>query len=798
MDFSDKKIPDALPVLPLKDAVIFPRMVVPLAIREEAHRRLVDDALHGDKMVLTVMMKDGAEGETTGTPEVHRIGTACHIMKLSKMDEGTVVVVQGIARVEIKGVKQGEHYSLAEVERLEDIGRSGKKIDAMTLSIMNLFKEIVDLSPHLPDELIDLAKNIEEPGPLADMIVSTLNLDRHKKQDILECLDVKTRLERITRFLSEDLELQKMGRQIQDQVKKGIDQHQKEFYLKEQLKAIQKELGMGDDEGSEIDELLERLEEKDLPEPVKAVAEKELRRLSGMNPASSEYTVSRTYLDWILDLPWNEGTEETLDIRRAERVLNRHHYNLEKVKKRILEYLAVRKLNPAHKGPILCLVGPPGTGKTSLGRSIAEAMGRKFVRTSLGGVRDEAEIRGHRRTYVGALPGRIIQGIKRAGSNNPVYILDEIDKVGTDFRGDPSSALLEVLDPEQNFSFSDHYLEVEFDLSKVMFIATANQLDPVPPPLRDRMEVLELAGYTEDEKLNIARKFLIPRQVKEHGLSREKIIIRTPAVRKIIREYTREAGVRNLEREIGAICRAVARGVAEGSEDLFDVSAAALQEYLGNPRFTFDLAKRTSVPGVAIGLAWTPAGGDILFVEATMMPGKKSLNLTGQLGDVMKESAHTAMSYLRSKAAQFGIREDFFAERDFHIHVPAGAIPKDGPSAGVTMLTALASLLIGRPVRHRVAMTGEVTLRGMVLPVGGIKEKVLAASRSGIKEIILPEGNRHDLDDIPEKIRKQLIFHLVNRMEDVLALALEEKKDETEKRSHEASTVKQASEEDGK
>jgi len=782
----------------LKDAVIFPRMVVPLAIREEAHRRLVDDALHGDKMVLTVMMKDGAEGETTGTPEVHRIGTACHIMKLSKMDEGTVVVVQGIARVEIKGVKQGEHYSLAEVERLEDIGRSGKKIDAMTLSIMNLFKEIVDLSPHLPDELIDLAKNIEEPGPLADMIVSTLNLDRHKKQDILECLDVKTRLERITRFLSEDLELQKMGRQIQDQVKKGIDQHQKEFYLKEQLKAIQKELGMGDDEGSEIDELLERLEEKDLPEPVKAVAEKELRRLSGMNPASSEYTVSRTYLDWILDLPWNEGTEETLDIRRAERVLNRHHYNLEKVKKRILEYLAVRKLNPAHKGPILCLVGPPGTGKTSLGRSIAEAMGRKFVRTSLGGVRDEAEIRGHRRTYVGALPGRIIQGIKRAGSNNPVYILDEIDKVGTDFRGDPSSALLEVLDPEQNFSFSDHYLEVEFDLSKVMFIATANQLDPVPPPLRDRMEVLELAGYTEDEKLNIARKFLIPRQVKEHGLSREKIIIRTPAVRKIIREYTREAGVRNLEREIGAICRAVARGVAEGSEDLFDVSAAALQEYLGNPRFTFDLAKRTSVPGVAIGLAWTPAGGDILFVEATMMPGKKSLNLTGQLGDVMKESAHTAMSYLRSKAAQFGIREDFFAERDFHIHVPAGAIPKDGPSAGVTMLTALASLLIGRPVRHRVAMTGEVTLRGMVLPVGGIKEKVLAASRSGIKEIILPEGNRHDLDDIPEKIRKQLIFHLVNRMEDVLALALEEKKDETEKRSHEASTVKQASEEDGK
>jgi ATP-dependent Lon protease len=501
-------------------------------------------------------------------------------------------------------------------------------------------------------------------------------------------------------------------------------------------------------------------------------AEKEIERLSKMSPMASEYTVSRTYLDWILDLPWLERTEDTLDIRHARKVLDDHHYNLEKVKKRILEYLSVRKLNPGHKGPILCLVGPPGTGKTSLGRSIAEATGRKFVRMSLGGVRDEAEIRGHRRTYVGALPGRVIQGIKKAGSNNPVFILDEIDKVGTDFRGDPSSALLEVLDPEQNFSFSDHYLELEFDLSSVMFIATANQLDPIPPALRDRMEVLELPGYTEEEKRTIARKFLIPKQLTEHGLRHEQVSLRDSALKRIIREYTREAGLRNLEREIGAVCRGLARKVAEGEEARFVIGEPEVRELLGNPRFTQDPAERVSVPGVAVGMAWTAAGGDILFVEASMMPGQRSLVLTGQLGDVMKESAHAALSYLRSNAEKLGIVGDLYKDHDLHIHVPAGAIPKDGPSAGVTLLTALASLATSRPVKPKLAMTGEVTLRGSVLPVGGIKEKVLAASRSGIKHVILPRGNKNDLDEIPGRIKKQMSFHLVNRMDEVLKIAL--------------------------
>jgi ATP-dependent Lon protease len=563
-----------------------------------------------------------------------------------------------------------------------------------------------------------------------------------------------------------------MGKEIQDQVKEGMDKTQREFYLREQLKAIQKELGLDKEASSEVEELKERIQGKSLPENVRKVTDKEIERLSAMNSASPEYTVSRTYLDWIIDLPWLESTEDNLDIQRAQRILDRDHYNLEKVKKRILEYLAVRKLNPEHKGPILCLVGPPGTGKTSLGRSIAAALGRKFFRMSLGGVRDEAEIRGHRRTYVGALPGRIVQGIKRGGYNNPVFMLDEIDKVGTDFRGDPSSALLEVLDPEQNFSFSDHYLELEFDLSKVMFITTANHLEPIPAPLLDRMEVLELAGYTEDEKISIAKRFLIPRQISAHGLKPKQVSFRKPAIRKIIREYTREAGLRNLEREIGAVCRGLARKKAEGKRGRFVIAEDAVHEYLGKTRFTQDLAERTSIPGVAMGMAWTPAGGDILFIEATIMPGQKSLVLTGQLGDVMKESAHAALSYLRANAKKLGISEDFYKYSDLHIHVPAGAIPKDGPSAGVAMLTALASLLTSRPVKPKFAMTGEATLRGSVLPVGGIKEKVLAASRSGIKHVILPQGNKNDLDEIPEKIKKQMTFHLTSKMDEVLELAL--------------------------
>ncbi|MBW2022698.1 MAG: endopeptidase La [Deltaproteobacteria bacterium] len=770
MEERGQKLPDILPVLPVRDSVIFPRMVVPLMVRDEEYIKLVDEVLQKDKLLVVAMIVDPETEQRP--PEVFRVGTAGMIVKLTKTEDGTVVVVQGISRVTLTDFIVEEPFQKARIEELSDIDHAGKEIEAMMVNALNLFRQIVDLSPHLPPELVQLARNVDRPGPLTDMIVSTLNLDRNKKQEILETLDVKERLSRLMLFLNEELELQKMGKEIQDRVRRGIDKSQREYFLREQLKAIQKELGMDKEEPTEIAELKEKLQQKALPDQVQQVAEKEVDRLSKMSPMSPEYTVSRTYLDWILDLPWLEGTEDTIDVQQARKVLDKYHYNLEKVKKRILEYLAVRKLNPDHKGPILCFVGPPGTGKTSLGKAIAEAMGRKFVRISLGGVRDEAEIRGHRRTYVGALPGRIIQGIKRAGSNNPVFMLDEVDKLGMDFRGDPSSALLEVLDPEQNYSFSDHYLELEFDLSPVMFIATANQLDPIPTPLRDRMEVLELPGYTEDEKLEIAIKFLIPRQIKEHGLKRSQVKFRRSALRKIIREYTREAGLRNLEREIGATCRSIAKEVAEGKKGQFIISDDNAKKYLGKPRFTPDVAERTSVPGVAIGMAWTPTGGDILFIEATKMPGNKSLVLTGQLGDVMKESAQAALSYLRSRAEELGIDKDFYKDQDIHIHVPAGAIPKDGPSAGVTMLTALASLLTGKPVKSKIAMTGEVTLRGSVLPVGGIKEKVLAANRSGIKEIILPKENQNDLDEIPQKIKKRTKFHLVNRMDEVLNIAL--------------------------
>jgi ATP-dependent Lon protease len=771
MNQKEETLPEILPVLPVKDPVIFPRMIIPLMIVDEAHHKLVDDALQKDKLIVVTVLKD-PDKVPEGPPEIHRVGTAAVIVKLSKADEGTILVVQGITRVEIGEIVSHEPYQRARVARLKEVDHKGKAIDALRTNILNLFKQIVDLSPYLPQDLIQLSANVDQPGSLADMVISALNLDRHKKQEMLESLDVKERLERSTVFLNEELELHKMGKEIQDQVKEGMDKTQREFYLREQLKAIQKELGLDKEGPSEVEELKERIQGKSLPENARKVADKEIERLSAMNSASPEYTVSRTYLDWIIDLPWLESTEDNLDIMGAQRILDRDHYNLEKVKKRILEYLAVRKLNPEHKGPILCLVGPPGTGKTSLGRSIAAALGRKFFRMSLGGIRDEAEIRGHRRTYVGALPGRIVQGIKRAGYNNPVFMLDEIDKVGTDFRGDPSSALLEVLDPEQNFSFSDHYLELEFDLSKVMFITTANHLEPIPAPLLDRMEVLELAGYTEDEKISIAKRFLIPRQISAHGLKPKQVSFRKPAIRKIIREYTREAGLRNLEREIGAVCRGLARKKAEGKRGRFVIAEETVHEYLGKTRFTQDLAERTSVPGVATGMAWTPSGGDILFIEATMMPGQKSLVLTGQLGDVMKESAHAALSYLRANAKKLGISEDFYKYSDLHIHVPAGAIPKDGPSAGVAMLTALASLLTSRPVKPKFAMTGEATLRGSVLPVGGIKEKVLAASRSGIKHVILPQGNKNDLDEIPEKIKKQMTFHLTSKMDEVLELAL--------------------------
>lgn len=775
MNSQEHSLPEILPVLPVRDSVMFPRMVIPLMIQDEQHKSVVNDALQTNKMIVVSLVRNPETAEEEGV-QVHEVGTAGLIVKMNKNAEGTMVAVQGLSRVALREIVSSDPYLKARVEALQEEEEADQEIEAMVANMRGLFKLIVELSPYLPDELVQAARNVEEPGPLADLIVSTLSLDRLKKQQILECLDIKERLSYLTVFLNEELELLKMGQKIQDKVKEGIEKSQHDYYLREQLKAIQDELGMGEEEPSEIAELRDRIEQKALPEEVRKTAEKELERLSGMHASSAEYTVSRTYLDWILDLPWLEGTEDTLDLEHASKVLEKHHYNLDKIKRRILEYLAVRKLNPEHKGSILCLVGPPGTGKTSLGRSIAESMGREFYRMSLGGVRDEAEIRGHRRTYVGALPGRILQGIKRAGSNNPVFMLDEIDKVGTDFRGDPSSALLEVLDPEQNASFSDHYLELEFDLSRVMFITTANQLDPIPAPLRDRMEVLELSGYTEDEKVKIATRFLIPKQVKAHGLKRKQIPFRRPALRRIIREYTREAGLRNLEREIGSVCRGVARKVAEGRDETFVIERDGLKEYLGNPRYTMDMAERTSIPGVATGMAWTPTGGDILFVEATKMPGKTSLVLTGQLGDVMKESAQAALSYIRSKACDLGLKEDFYKDVDLHIHVPAGAIPKDGPSAGVTLLAALASLLTARAVKPKMAMTGEITLRGSVLPVGGIKEKVLAASRSGIRHVILPKDNRNDLEDLPQKVRKQITFHEVGRMDEVLDLALNAKK----------------------
>jgi ATP-dependent Lon protease len=762
---------ETYPVLPVRDAVLFPSMVIPIMVKTEKYLPMVERALQKGQKIVVAMMGD-EEKKAAESGHFSHMATLASVVKLNKGDEGTVAVVQGISRAMIIEITSYEPYYMARVQKLVTLEKPGKRVDALKINLLRLFKELVDASPYLPDELLHVSRLIPDPGTLADTIASYLNVDRHKRQQILEILDIEERLERLILFLNEELEVAKMGLEIQNEVQKGIDKSQREYYLREQLKAIQKELGVGEQESSEIQEFKEKLLKKKLPEPAHRVASKEIEKLSKMSASSAEYTVTTSYLDWLLDLPWSEGTKDRLDIKRAERILNKHHYDLEKVKKRVLEYLAVRKLNPNHKGPILCFVGPPGTGKTSLGRSIAEAMGRKFVRISLGGVRDEAEIRGHRRTYVGALPGRIIHGLRKAGSNNPIFMLDEVDKVGTDFRGDPASALLEVLDPEQNFSFSDHYLEVEFDLSKVMFITTANQLDTIPSPLLDRMETLELPGYTEFEKTHIARKFLIQRQIKEHGLDPAKVSIRATAIKRIIREYTREAGVRNLEREIGAICRGLAKKRAEGDERKFIITGENVRPYLGLPRFTSDVVERTSVPGVATGMAWTPTGGDILFVEATMMPGQKSLVLTGQLGDVMKESAHAALSYIRSKAKSLGISEDFFSDRDLHVHVPAGAIPKDGPSAGVTILTALVSLLLCRPIKPDLAMTGEVTLRGSVLPVGGIKEKVLAARRSGIKQIILPERNKNDLEEIPTKVKQGLTFHLVKKMEDVLDIAL--------------------------
>ncbi|MGQ9854185.1 MAG: endopeptidase La [Candidatus Oleimicrobiaceae bacterium] len=769
---SKLEIPAELPVLPLRDTVVFPFVATPLIVARKPSVQLIDDVLSGDRLLALVAQRR-PELEEPKPEDIHTVGTAAIVLKMLKFPDGSLrVLVQGIERIRVLEYVASEPYYRARIKVLRESYRPSTKIEALMRNVQIQFQKIVSLVPHLPDELQVVAMNLQDPGRLADLVASNINLNLQEKQEILELADVERRLERLTVFLTRELEVLELGSKIQSQVQSELGKNQREYFLREQLKAIQQELGIGDERSAEINELRKAIEDAKMPEQAYKEAMRELDRLAKMQPGAAEYTVSRTYIDWLVALPWSVSTEDNLDIEAARRVLDEDHYDLEKVKERILEYLAVRKLKPDSKGPILCFVGPPGVGKTSLGRSIARALGRRFVRMSLGGVRDEAEIRGHRRTYIGALPGRIIQGLKNARANNPVFMLDEVDKIGADFRGDPSSALLEVLDPEQNFSFSDHYLEVPFDLSKVMFITTANVLDTVPPALRDRMEVLELPGYIAEEKLHIAFKYLVPRQIEENGLKGKHITFTRAAVRRIIQEYTREAGVRNLEREIASICRKVAKEVAAHGDSKHIITPDKLEEYLGPGKFYSEVKERTSEPGVATGLAWTPVGGDILFVEATKMRGNNRLTLTGQLGEVMRESAQAALSYVRSRAAQLGINEEVFEKHDIHVHVPQGAIPKDGPSAGVTIATSLVSLLTGRPIRSDIAMTGEITLRGKVLPVGGIKEKVLAARRAGIRHVILPRKNEKDLAEIPAELRKEMSFYFVDSMDQVLELAL--------------------------
>lgn len=766
------EVPEVLPILGLDNFVIFPFMIAPLIVTEDASKKLIDDVLLGDR-TLGIFARKPPEGEQQKDDErYYDIGTACVILKMIRIPDGTMrLLVHGTRRIRVSEIVQEEPYRKARVEVLQEISISDKEVLAMMKNAQNTLQKIISISS-LPDDLGVAAMNVSEPGKLADLIASNLTLKLPEQQEILEMVDTKKRLQRILVVLNRELEVLELGSKIQSEVKTTIDKSQREYLLREQLKAIKKELGEEEGVSAELAELHKAVESTEMPDYAKQVAEKELNRLEAMQPASAEYTVSRTYLDWILALPWSKSTADNIDIHQAQKILDEDHYDLDKVKERILEYLAVIKLKKELKGPILCFVGPPGVGKTSLGRSIARALGRKFYRMSLGGMRDEAEIRGHRRTYIGALPGRIIKGIKDCGSNNPVMMLDEVDKLGIDFRGDPASALLEVLDPEQNNSFTDHYLDMAFDLSKVMFITTANFLDPVPPALRDRMETLFLSGYTLREKLMIAKRYLIPKETELNGLEPGQISFTDAAIRDIIEDYTREAGLRNVQREISNICRKVARAVASGKTSPVRVTDKKVATYLGPQRYFSEVAQRMGEPGVAIGVAWTQAGGELLFIETSATEGKGRLLLTGQLGDVMKESAQAALSFVHSQARKLKIPESSFSKQDIHIHVPAGAIPKDGPSAGITISTAIASLLTKRLVKDFISMTGEVTLKGNVLPVGGIKEKVLAAHRAGIKEMILPARNKKDIDDIPEEVRKKIKFHLVNKMNEVLKLAL--------------------------
>ncbi|MEJ2697744.1 MAG: endopeptidase La [Candidatus Sulfobium sp.] len=768
------QIPDSLPVLPVRDIVVFPYMIIPLFVGREMSIKAIDRALGTNRMILLLTQKDlGIENPTVN--DLYTVGTVGMIMRMLKLPDGRVkILVQGLSKARVTGFSQTENFFSADIQKIEEIKPAALSIEeeAQIRTVKEQLDKAVSYGKTILPDIMVVIENLDDPGRLADLVASNLGLKAEQAQEILEIIDPVLRLKRVSEILSREIELLMVQQKIQSEARGEIDKTQREYFLREQLKAIQKELGDIDERAEEAREYRKKIESARMPEKVHKETEKQLKRLEKMHPDSAEAATIRTYLDWLVELPWSKSTRDNLDIKAAQKVLDKDHYDLEKVKERILEYLSVRKIKEKMKGPIICFIGPPGVGKTSLGRSIARALGREFVRLSLGGVRDEAEIRGHRRTYVGALPGRIIQGIKQAGTNNPVFMLDEVDKIGMDFRGDPSSALLEVLDPEQNFSFTDHYLAVPFDLTNVMFITTGNLADTIPGPLKDRMEIIYLSGYTSEEKLGIARKYLLPKQLEEHGLTGKILEIGDPALMLLISQYTREAGVRNLEREIANLCRKVAKKIAESRQRKFKITTKNIDVFLGAPKFLPEEEMEKDEVGVSTGLAWTEAGGDIIYIEATTMMGKGNLTLTGQLGEVMRESAQAALSYVRSRAGALGINEETFSKTDIHVHVPAGAIPKDGPSAGITIATALASVLTGRPVNKNVAMTGEVTLRGRVLPIGGLKEKTLAAKRLGIRKVIIPRRNKKDLEEIPQYIKKGMEFVYADTMDQVLKVAL--------------------------
>jgi len=772
---SDRK---QYPVMPLKNTVLFPQQVIPIYVGREKSLKLIEDLPEDNKYLIVVAQQDGSI-EDPKEEDLYSYGTLALVLKTFDMpDNSKSAIVQGVDRVKILKFESNDSYFLADIERIpEALNTPDLEIEALAKKLKNSFTELIKISPNLNEEHAGMLSNINRPSRLADRATSLLSVSNSEKQEILEELDIKKRVKNAISLLQKEIQRIKLGEEIQSEVQDEISKTQREYYLREQMKAIQKELGE-DTQTVELDDLKKKIDDAKMSEQALEVAEKELERLSRISPQSPEYSVARTYLEWLVELPWSKSSKDSLNIQKADKILNEDHYGLQKVKERVLEYLAVRSLkkkvtkDDTVRGPIICFTGPPGVGKTSLGKSIAKSMGREFVRISLGGVRDEAEIRGHRRTYIGALPGRIIQSLKKAQTNNPVFMLDEIDKLGSDFRGDPSSAMLEVLDPEQNHAFSDHYLEVDFDLSKVMFIATANYPDNIPPALYDRMEMLEFRGYIDEEKINIAKKHLIPKQIEENGLTSKQVKFSDTGIKEIIRSYTRESGVRSLEREISNVLRKVAVELVNNKIKTITITKAIVNEYLGIPKFLSDLAERTTKSGVVTGMAWTPAGGDILFIESSKMRGKGNLTLTGQLGDVMKESASAAYSYVKSHTKNLGLAEDFFEKLDIHVHCPAGAIPKDGPSAGVSMFTSLVSLLTDKPVKSKLAMTGEITLRGNVLPVGGIKEKVTAAHRAGIRTIILPNANKRDLEEIPENIKKDLSFHFAKEVMDVIKVAI--------------------------